>query len=172
MDAILFFHRASVMRTRLAARMMLLDVLNPSVDLMPLAGNDEMAYQWFDSANPKHDRFFLISSDVVCSQPLRERFGDEYHRKFAHHGRVVRPWSNEPFDGTPDRDWEQFEDSDTAELYPYLRGIVPVTVVMLSHDAIFNFTQLYKSIPAFKAMRPELRLGTLACMAGYLGNAD
>ena len=168
MDAILFFHRASVMRTRLAARMMLLDVLNPSVDLMPLAGNDEMAYQWFDSANPKHDRFFLISSDVVCSQPLRERFGDAYHRKFSHHGRVVLPWSNELFEGTPERDWEQFEDSDAAELYPYLRGIVPASMVMFSHDALFNCVQIWKTKPAFKNLKSELRIGTLACMAGYL----
>jgi len=169
MDAILFLHRADFAQPWTRAYLDHLAALNPGAEIVPLHGtSDELVYQWFERANPKHDRFFLDSSYSWRAPSMRELYGDDYHKKFATFGRIIRPWSSDAFEGTHERYWPQFEDSDSAELYPYLRGIVPATVVMLSHDAIFNFNQLYKSIPAFKAMQPELRLGTLACMAGYL----
>ena len=183
MDAIIFAHHlplnVGVTRRHLA----LIRSLNRDCDVIPLkfaegresphwqwANCDLMLLEWFDQNQPKHNRFYFIEADTFCTMPLKEFYGSAYDRP-AVGSVIVKPWSDDLIEGTREpqrmRDFEWFKGNTSGELYPYLRAFTPSCGAMFSHDALFNMVQIWKTVRGFERLFSEVRLGTLACMAGY-----
>jgi hypothetical protein len=185
MDAILYLHHLPLTEAVTKKHCVLLKALNRDAEVIPLKfencnessewqweNGDILVYEWFLRENPKHERFFIIEFDTFCSQSLKDFYGDSYNKKVVG-SMIIRPWSDNiaPLDKTGfeqrERDWDWFGRNRSPLLYPFLRGIVPMSGVMLSHEALFNMVQLWKTVPDFKQLQNECRIGTLAAMAGY-----
>lgn len=185
MDAILFTHHHALNEPVTRKHLALLRALNHGHAVIPLSfghsapeskefqrhNHDILMWRWFAETNPHYERYFLIEWDCFCTQSLREFFGDSYHKKIVG-SQIVRPWSSEPIENEadgfsiPQRQWWWFTQNESADLYPFLRGIVPASVVMFSHDAMFDASQLMLTVPALLKLQCECRLGTLAAMSG------
>lgn len=129
---------------------------------------DHLIYEYFERENPRYDRYWIIEYDTFCSMPLKEFYKDVYDNPVAG-SIIVKPWSDEqiPDRGGIMRQWHFFTHNTSPEIYPYLRGILPVCGTMLRRDALFNIVQLWKSVREIDKLNCECRLGTLAAMAGY-----
>jgi hypothetical protein len=186
MDAILFIHHKGLRDRVTRKHHALLRDLNPGCEVIPLSfdthspdtyqwqreNHDVLMYEWFAKEKKQYDHYWMVEWDTLCTQSLRHFFGDSYHKK-AVASMVVRPWSNDilptdiPGYAQRQRDWYWFEGCQSPELHPFLRGMVPASCVMFSHECLFNMVELWKTVPAFKHLQGECRLGTLAAMAGF-----
>lgn len=182
MDAILFLHFLPLYEPVSRKHLALIRALNPDAEVIPLKFDEDretpewrwqnadlLALEWFDRVQPKHERIFILEADTFCSQSLREFYGASYD-KSAVGSLIVHPWSNAEMPGEHGtmRGWEWFSMSDSAELYPYLRGMVPLCGCMFRHDVFFNMVQQWRTNRAlFDPLMSELRMGTLAAMCGF-----
>lgn len=186
MDAIYFIYHRGLTDPVTRKHLALVRAMNPDDEVIPLsfpshspdsyhwqtANHDLLMFDYFDTHHPKHEHHWLIEWDTFCTQSFREFAGESYHKKVIG-SQIVYPWSDEIMETNMDgfnirqRDWHWFSENKSPELHPYLRGIVPASVVMMSHDALFGMNQLLRTVPAFKHLSCEARLGTLACMAGF-----
>lgn len=187
MDAILYFHHRGLTEPTTRKHLALARAFNPHDEVIPLSYPehspdsyhqqknhfDELAYDWFIRTNPKHERIVLLEWDSLCLQPFKDFYGDAYNKK-AVGSVIVKPWSDELTQTIcggfeiRQREWTFFTQNRSAELYPYLRGIVPVSCAMFAHDAFFNMCEIWKTNrEAYDQLGCECRLGTLACHAGY-----
>jgi hypothetical protein len=185
MDAILFIHHKPLNEPVTKKHLILFKAFNRDSEVVPLAfesgretvewrqrNTDLLMYEWFERSDSHHERVFVVEWDTFPTCSLREFFGCSYDKSVVG-ATIVRPWSNEVMMldkggfSQRQRDWHWFVHNESAELHPFLRGIVPASVVMFSHDALFNMVQLFKTVPAFKNLQNECRMGTLAAMAGY-----
>jgi hypothetical protein len=183
MDAILFLHHRHLRDPVTCKHLALIRALNPGSEVIPLCFElnretpqwqwrncDLLALEWFDREQPKHERFFILEWDCFCSQPLKEFYGAAYERPVVA-SVVVNPWSTAMVPGEAGetfrmRDYPHFQANESGELYPHLRGLLPVCGVMLRHEVFFNMVQLWKTVAGFDRLFSEARLGTLAVMAG------
>lgn len=185
MDALLYFHHLPLHESTTRKHLALLRSLNPDAEVVPLCFDngrgtpewqwknfDMLAFEWFERENPKHERIFFFEYDCLCMQSVKEFYGPAYHRP-AVASIVVKPWSYEIIPGSYGepimmKNWHWFTQCESGDLYPYLRGMVPVCGSMFRHDVFFSMNQLLKANgPAFEPLLSEARLGTLACMAGH-----
>lgn len=183
MDAIFFLHHLPLHEPVTRKHLALFRALNRDCVVIPLKfdeGRKTPQWQWanvdilvlehFDKFQPTFDRYYLMEADCFSSQSLREFYGKSYDRPVVG-SIIVKPWSREIIPnphGEPVcmKDWHWFEANESAELYPYLRGICPTSGTMFSHAALFDIVQIWKTNRAFDNLFSECRLGTLAAMSG------
>lgn len=184
MDAVLFLHHLPLHEPTTRKHLALLRALNPRDEVIPLKfeegrgtpewqwkNADTLVFDWFERMSPKHDRFVFLEWDCFCTMPLKEFYGKAYDRP-AISSIVVKPWSSEIIPGTrgePQRmkDWHWLSGSESPELYPCLRGMVPLCGCMFRRDTMFDAHQIWRENRGlFDPLFSELRLGTLAAMSG------
>lgn len=184
MDAILFLHHLPLHEPLTRKHLVLMRALNPTCEVVPLcfesgrntplwqwSNADILALEWFDANHPKYERYFLLEYDTFCTQSVREFYVGVYDKAVAC-AMVINPWSNDIVPGpigeqVQMRDWYWFRQNTNPDLYPYLRGLWPLTGVMLRHDSFYNMVQLWKSRRDLDHLFSECRLGTLAVMSGH-----
>lgn len=185
MDAILFIHHRPLCEPVTKKHLALIRMMNPDAEVFPLCFDsgredtdwqwrncDLLVYEWFVREQPKHERFFIIEWDTLCTMSLKDFYGSSYNKP-AVGARIITPWSHEllkdyePRKQTRQRDWHFFEHNTSPEIYPYLRGVTPMCGVMLKRNILSSMVELWSAIPGFKNLFCECRIATLACMAGF-----
>lgn len=186
-DIILFHHHKPLDEPVTKRHLVLFKSLNPNCDVLPQRfkgdgarmsvdwqrhNHDLPMYDWYDRERPVFYRLFLVEYDTFSTTSLRDFFGPAYVKKSAG-ATIIRPWSDEvvPTDchgfKQRQRDWHWFTENRSEKLHPFLRGMTPASVVMFAHETLHGMNELYRTVPEFKDMHCELRMGTLSAMAGY-----
>lgn len=129
---------------------------------------DLLVYDWFARTNPGYDRYFIIEWDTFCTMSLKEFYGAAYDQP-AVGATVIRPWSMDPVPGygQPMREWHWFTHGNTPDIYPFLRGIIPLCGAMFSRDAMTGMVKSYSEIRDVDRLHCECRIATLARLAGF-----
>jgi hypothetical protein len=133
---------------------------------------DHLLYDWFEARKPDYDRFMLVEYDTHFTMHPREFYGAKYDADMVAGwfvdarvpsalmpaGNTYESW----FQGTPGT--RHFVTHGHAE---HLRGVMPV-VLMISRRCLAGMTREFLANPwCWDDCTSEMRLGTLAAMAGY-----
>jgi hypothetical protein len=138
---------------------------------------DSMAYEWFDQEKPQHERYLLIEYDTEITMPVKEFYAGVWDLPVVG-SVIVEAFSNQqivPGRSGSQKEWGWFwigfkdviGEAAYAKLKPWLRGIVPVSGTLLSHEALAAMTKLFFATPWMTGVFCECRLGTLAKLSGY-----
>ena len=138
---------------------------------------DILVYEWFRQTQPNHERYFLMEYDTEMTMPPKEFYCGEWDKPIVG-SVIIHPLSDAPVTlnyPTKQRDWGWFwiwlktelGEAEYAKLKPNLRGITPISGILLSHEALSAMTKLFFDTPWMSGVFCECRIGTLAKLAGY-----
>lgn len=122
---------------------------------------DALLYEWFYNRPRDYARYVWLEWDTLARQPIREFFTPVWQLDYSA-SHLVRhgddTWYN----------WRYASEEAWAAAGPLMLGQWPTCGVVLSHRCLLAITSLLRDLPAFDELFCEMRMPTLARLAGFM----